>query len=103
MDRPLISENSAGWMACVWISFTTSLGLTALGIYNMPTELWIKGYMIMGLMFSVGSCFMLAKTVRDNHESRKLINRVTEVKTERMLHDYELKDVDSLNAMRKTA
>ena len=64
----------------------------SIGIYQLPTELWVKGYMTMGLFFCVGSSFTLAKTVRDNHESRKLINRVTEVKTERMLQDYELKE-----------
>jgi hypothetical protein len=93
MERPLISENSPGWMACVWISFGLSISLTLLGIYGLPVVSWIKGYMVMGLMFSVGSCFTLSKTVRDNHEARKLINRVTEVKTERMLHEFELKDV----------
>ena len=93
MDRPLISENSPSWMAFVWLSFGISLGSMLIGIYHLPVELWVKGYMGMGLMFSVGSCFTLAKTVRDNHEARKLINRVSEVKTERMLHDFEMKDV----------
>jgi hypothetical protein len=93
MDRPLISENSSSWMAFVWLSFGISLSLSLMGIYHLPVEVWVKGYMAMGLMFTVGSSFTLAKTVRDNHEARKLINRVSEVKTERMLHDFELKDV----------
>lgn len=93
MERPQMNENSQGWMAFVWLSFGISLSSMCLGIYHLPVEFWIKGYMGMGLMFSVGSCFTLAKTVRDNHEARKLINRVTEVKTERMLQDYELKDM----------
>lgn len=92
MERPAISENSPAWMACVWISFTLSVFLTCAGIYGLPVEIWIKGYMMMGLMFSIGSCFTLAKTVRDNHEAKKLINRVSEAKTERILHDFELKD-----------
>lgn len=46
----------------------------------------------MGVLFSIGSCFTLSKTVRDNHEARKLINRVSEVKTERMLSEYEMKE-----------
>ncbi len=92
MERPTINENTPAWMAFVWISFGISVGLMSIGIYQLPTELWVKGYMTMGLFFCVGSSFTLAKTVRDNHESRKLINRVTEVKTERMLQDYELKE-----------
>ena len=69
--------------------------MTLSGIYNLPADLWTRGYMGMGLLFSVGSSFTLAKTVGDNHESRKLINRVTEAKTERILHDFELKTVAS--------
>lgn len=92
MERPSINENTPAWMAFVWISFGISVGLMSIGIYQLPAELWVKGYMTMGLFFCVGSSFTLAKTVRDNHESRKLINRVTEVKTERMLQDYELKE-----------
>ncbi len=92
MDRPTINENTPAWMAFVWISFGISVSLMSIGIYQLPAELWVKGYMTMGLFFCVGSSFTLAKTTRDNHESRKLINRVTEVKTERMLQDYELKE-----------
>lgn len=92
MERPSINENTPAWMAFVWISFGISIVLMSAGIYQLPAELWVKGYMTMGMFFCVGSSFTLAKTVRDNHESRKLINRVTEVKTERMLQDYELKE-----------
>jgi hypothetical protein len=95
MERPPISENSPAWMAFVWISFGTATIAMMFGIYNLPADLWIKGYMMMGLLFSVGSSFTLAKTVRDNHEARKLINRVSEAKTERILHDFELKTVAS--------
>ena len=92
MDRPSLTESTAAWMAFVWISFSLSMSLMCVGIYFLPAEPWIKGYILMGLFFSIGSSFTLSKTVRDNHESRKLINRVTEVKTERMLQDFELKE-----------
>jgi hypothetical protein len=92
MDRPNLNENSSGWMAFVWISFSLSSLAMLVGIYNLPVDLWIKGYMAMGLLFTMGSCFTLSKTTRDNHEARKLINRVSEAKTERMLSDFELKD-----------
>jgi hypothetical protein len=45
--------------------------ITLLGIYYMPIDLWIKGFIIMGLFFTVGSTFTLAKTIRDRHESRR--------------------------------
>jgi len=90
MERPTISENSPAWNAFVWISFVISTMMMTGGIINLPVDIWIKGYLGMGLLFCVGSCFTLAKTTRDQHEAQKLINRVSEVKTERLLHDFEL-------------
>ena len=92
MERPAINENSPAWMACVWISFALSVSMTLTGVYWMPVDIWVKGFMFMGVMFSVGSSLSLAKTIRDSHEGRKLINRVSEAKAERILHDFELKD-----------
>ena len=93
MDRPNLSENSPSWNAFVWITFSISQIAILLGIYNLPTDLWIKGYMAMGLLFSTLAHLSLWQKLLAtlNHEARKLINRVSEVKTERMLQDYELK------------
>ena len=60
-----------------------------IGIFYLPAEIWVKGYLAMGVLFTVGSTFTLAKTLRDEHEAKKLINKISEVKTERMLKDYE--------------
>ena len=37
----------------------------------MPVELWIKGYLIMGLFFTIGSSFTLSKMIRDRHEAER--------------------------------
>jgi hypothetical protein len=46
----------------------------------------------MGLLFSVGSALTLAKTLRDNHEARRLINRLTEAKAEKIIREFEVSD-----------
>ena len=48
----------------------------------------MKGYLFMGLLFTVGMSFSVAKTIRDQHETSKLINRVEEAKTEKILNEY---------------
>ena len=40
-------------------------------------------------LFLVGSSFTLAKTLRDNHEALRLVNRVKSAKTERLIREYE--------------
>ncbi len=86
-----IPKDSPAWILYVWVAFSVSSSLMLLGIYYLPNELWVKGYFVMGFFFSVGSTFTLAKTLRDNHESRRLINRIADAKTEKILHEYEMK------------
>jgi Uncharacterized protein conserved in bacteria len=55
----------------------------------LPADLWVKGFLLMGLTFTVGSAFSLAKTLRDDYEAQKLINRIHSAKTEKILKDFE--------------
>ena len=91
MDDPTIRQDSPGWLIFVHAAFAVALGLMCLGIYWLPVDAWIKGYFVMGLFFTVGSTFTLAKTLRDQHEARKLVNRVQEARTEKLLHEFDLK------------
>ena len=88
-QTPVVHQHSPGWMFQVWAAFGLSFGFTLGGLYFVPCDFWIKGYFVMGVLFTVGSTFSLAKTLRDNFEVDKLANRVANAKTERILHDYE--------------
>lgn len=81
--------NTPAWTAFAWISFALSVLLMAIGVYLLPVDMWIKGYFFMGLFFTIASCFILAKTVRDNHEAERFINRVNTARTEKLLSEYE--------------
>jgi len=91
MDHPTLLRDTSAWIFFVWASFASAFLLTSLGICYAPVNWWVKGYLGMGLFFTVGASFTLAKTIRDNHEMQKLINRVVDAKTEKILHDYELR------------
>ncbi len=84
-----IQRDSAAWIFFVKLSFVISVLALALGIYFIPAELWVKGYMAMGSLFVIGSSITLSKTLRDEHEARKLINKISEAKTERILKTYD--------------
>ena len=51
----------------------------------MPFDLWMKGYFAMGVVMLVQSCVTVTKTLRDVHEGRRLVNRIEDAKTERLL------------------
>jgi hypothetical protein len=91
MNHPTAAKDSSAWILFVWLSFGVSSLLMVIGILNAPVDLWVRDYFIMGLFFVVGSTFTLAKTVRDNHEAQRMINRVVDAKTEKILSDYELR------------
>lgn len=85
----LAQKNTPAWRMQTIISFILSFGLTIMGILYMPSDLWVKGFVLMGLIFTIGSSFTLAKTLRDDYEADKLINRIQSAKTEKILKDFE--------------
>jgi hypothetical protein len=86
---PPQTQDTGAWVFQAWASFLVSVGSTALGIIFLPVDAWMRAFLAMGLLFSVNACFSLAKTVRDNHEASKLINRLTGAKAEKLLTEFE--------------
>ena len=91
-------ELPAGWRAeagpaSLWqrLSFwpLEALRLVAV-VYLLPVTTWIKGYLGMGLFFLVSSTITMTKTVRDRHEQKKIVNRIHEAKTEKILKEYNV-------------
>ncbi len=91
MNEPQVLQlNSSGWVMFVKLSFCAAIMAMLVGIFFMPVDFWVKGYLAMGTLFTVGSTFTLAKTMRDEFEARKLINRIQEARTEKILKDYSV-------------
>ena len=81
--------NSAGWMLFVKTSFLISVVAMAGGIVFFPAELSVKGFFAMGTLYLIGSTFTLAKTIRDEFEGQKLVNRLADAKAEKILKEYD--------------
>ena len=89
MSQEHADTHSTAWVAQVWLSFAIAMMLTVSGIALLPVDLWARGYVLMGLMFTTGSAFTLAKTTRDQLETKKLRNRISSAKTNRILKEFE--------------
>ncbi len=85
-------SHSSAWVIQTWLSFVISISATSWGIICLPVDPWIKGFMGMGLTFSVGSTVSLTKTQRDLHESKTFISRLEEAKVERILAEHNGKN-----------
>jgi hypothetical protein len=79
------TQHSGAWVAFTYASFLGSAAMVALGILFMPMDIWIKGYLAMGTIMLVQSCITATKTIRDVHEGRRMVNRIEDAKTERLL------------------
>lgn len=82
-------KDSTAWIIQTWAAFAMSISMTSFGIVNLPVDNWVKGFMGMGLAFSVGSTFTLAKTSRDLYEARRLTSRIDEAKVEKLLSQHD--------------
>ena len=85
MSTPVSPEHSSAWVGFTYASFVGSVAMMVGGIVYLPLEIWVKGYLLMGVMMLVQSAVTVTKTVRDVHEGRKLVNRIEDAKTEQLL------------------
>ena len=89
MPSPVGNQvHSTGWVVQTWASFVISVAGMTCGILNLPVDSWVKGYMGMGLAFTVGSTISLAKTTRDMHEAKRITSRIDEARVEKLLTDH---------------
>ena len=70
MKKSPTQKDTSAWIILVWGAFAASIVLAGVGIVNLPADDWKRGYMAMGMLFTLGSTFSLVKTMRDNQHRR---------------------------------
>lgn len=81
------AQHSSAWVSFTYASFIGAAAMVAAGVMFMPIDIWLKGYLGMGIVMLVQSCVTLTKTARDQFENRRMVNRIEDAKTERLLMD----------------
>jgi len=89
--------DSAAWLFFVRITFVLAVLAMALGIYHLPVSPWVQGFMGMAALFLTGSSIILSKTLRDQHEATKLVKRIDDLETERILREHAGNLVEARN------
>ena len=80
--------NSPGWVFFVKVSFMISIVAMLAGIIIGPMDLTVKGFLAMGTLYLIASTFTLSKTIRDEFEGQKLISKLAEAETQKLLKEY---------------
>ena len=61
--------------------------MLVLGIAVLPIDLWMRAFLFMGMLMLVQSSITMTKTQRDRHESARMVNRIEDARTEKLLMD----------------
>ena len=88
MDPYRKELDSPAWIAFVKLNWIIAVCVTGSGILYLPVDLWMKGFLGMGLLLCVTSSFTVAKTLRDQHEAKKIIQKIDDAKTEKILKEH---------------
>jgi len=62
--------NTNAWIFQSWVAFVVALAGSSIGIACLPLDVWAKAFVALAFFFTVAQAFTLAKTVRDQAESR---------------------------------
>jgi hypothetical protein len=81
LERP-----SSAWINFSYISFGASMLMVGCGIYALSLDWWIRACFAIVTAMTVKSAFMFAKTVRDAHETDRLMNVHEEARAEKPLN-----------------
>ncbi len=85
MNQNQTSAHAPAWVFFTYASFAGSLAMLAVGIILLPIDLWMRAFLAMGILMLVQSCITMSKTQRDMHEGARLVNRIEDARTEKLL------------------
>jgi hypothetical protein len=83
--NPQNQTHSGAWIAFNYANVAIALGMTVGGVLFLPLDVWIKGYLLMGIAMLLSSAISVTKTIRDVQESARLLNKIEDAKTEQLL------------------
>ena len=81
------TEHSQAWVTFSYVSFVGACLIVGAGIYMMPVDYWIRAFLMIGMIMLIQSSINITKTLRDNYEGARLINRLEDAKTEKLIRD----------------
>ncbi|GLW46181.1 hypothetical protein Stsp02_18430 [Streptomyces sp. NBRC 14336] len=68
-DTPGKQQNTAAFYGQSVASFAVAMAATAIGIYQLETDPWVRAFLAIAVLYLVTSAFTLAKVIRDRQEA----------------------------------
>ncbi|GAA2302860.1 hypothetical protein GCM10010234_52350 [Streptomyces hawaiiensis] len=67
-DTPGKQQNTAAFYGQAVASFAVAMAATAIGIYQLSADAWVRAFLAIAVLYLVTSSFTLAKVIRDRQE-----------------------------------
>jgi len=88
-DTPVKQQSTAAFYGQAVASFSIALAATAVGIFQLGANAWVRGFLGIAVLYLVTSAFTLAKVIRDRQEAGQLVSRVDQARLEKLLADHD--------------
>ncbi|MFI6438232.1 YiaA/YiaB family inner membrane protein [Streptomyces sp. NPDC050759] len=88
-DTPVKQQNTAAFYGQAVASFAVAMAATAVGIFRLNADAWVRGFLAIAVLYLVTSAFTLAKVIRDRQEAGQIISRVDQARLEKLLAEHD--------------
>ncbi|WP_406128517.1 YiaA/YiaB family inner membrane protein [Streptomyces sp. NBC_00989] len=88
-DTPVKQQTTAAYHGQAVASFAIALAATAIGIFQLDADTWVRAFLGIAVLYLVTSAFTLAKVVRDRQEVGQIVSRVDQARLEKLLAEHD--------------
>ncbi|MFI9613956.1 YiaA/YiaB family inner membrane protein [Streptomyces sp. NPDC052023] len=88
-DTPVKQQSTAAFYGQAVASFAVALAATAVGIFQLEADPWVRAFLAVAVLYLVTSAFTLAKVIRDRQEAGQIVSRVDQARLDRLLAEHD--------------
>lgn len=82
-------QSTAAFYGQAVASFAVAMAATAIGIFRLNADAWVRGFLAIAVLYLVTSAFTLAKVIRDRQEAGQIVSRVDQARVEKLLAEHD--------------
>ncbi|MFB9880184.1 YiaA/YiaB family inner membrane protein [Planobispora siamensis] len=94
MTKAIQPKNTQAFYIQSILSFGISVSAVTIGLIYLPVDRWVRGFLVIGVLYVITSTFTLAKCVRDRQEFSEVASRVDQARLDKLLAEHDPFKVD---------
>jgi hypothetical protein len=88
-ETPVKQQNTGAYYGQAVASFAVAIGATAIGIFQLDANAWVRAFLGIAVLYLTTSAFTLAKVIRDRQEAGQIVSRVDQARLEQLLTGHD--------------